>query len=60
MGATKNMFMDLQCLIQHIENIEETKAYNDRRLRKSKAFPIKKSLNKYKSKQSKDVRNQDK
>jgi hypothetical protein len=38
MGATKNMFMDLQCLIQHIEKIEETKAYNDRRARKSKAI----------------------
>jgi len=43
-GRTKNMFMDLQCLIQHIENIEQKKAYNDRRARKSKAFSISKSL----------------
>ena len=57
MGRTKNMFMDLQCLIQHIENIEEKKAYNDRRARKSKAFSISKSLN---NKSNKDVRNQDK
>lgn len=45
MGRNKNMFMDLQCLIQHIENLEETKAYNERRARKSKAFSISKSLN---------------
>ena len=57
MGATKNMFMDLQCLIQHIEYLEEKKAYNDRRARKSKAFSISKSLN---NKSNKDVRNQDK
>ena len=57
MGRTKNMFMDLQCLIQHIENIEEKKAYNDRRARKSKAFSISKSLN---NKLNRDVRNQDK
>ena len=57
MGRTKNMFMDLQCLIQHIENIEQKKAYNDRRARKSKAFSISKSLN---NKLNRDVRNQDK
>jgi len=57
MGATKNMFMDLQCLIQHIEYLEEKKAYNNRRARKSKAFSISKSLN---NKSNKDVRNQDK
>ena len=57
MGRTKNMFMDLQCLIQHIEYLEETKAYNDRRARKSKAFSISKSLN---NKLNRDVRNQDK
>ena len=57
MGRTKNMFMDLQCLIQHIENIEQKKAYNDRRARKSKAFSISNSLN---NKSNKDVRYQDK
>jgi len=40
--------MDLQILIQRLEDQEETKAYNDRRVRKSKVFSINKTLKKIK------------
>lgn len=52
MGKTKSMFMDLQVLIQHLEDQEELDNYMKRR--KSKAFSIKKALEEYNQKQSKD------